>query len=244
MTPTLSVAIMAHPKREAMVADLLTRLDREVPVVWDQINDRHDTGARAMEAFDPACTHHLVIQDDALPCRDLIAGAERALTYVPEDAPVSLYTGRARPFGAEITKAVRRARKRDASWITMRGIYWGPAVILPVAYIPEMLAWFRSPEGCETSNYDRRMSVWWAQRQARVWYSRPSLVDHRGDESLVWKHTNPAKPRHAHEFAGEDTSALTIDFSGPVVDIPYSAAMDHAREAAANRARRRLERAL
>lgn len=64
MTPTLSVAIMAHPKREAMVADLLTRLDREVPVVWDQINDRHDTGARAMEAFDPACTHHLVIQDD------------------------------------------------------------------------------------------------------------------------------------------------------------------------------------
>lgn len=237
---TLSVAVMAHPKRADMVDDLLTRLDRPAEVVWDRVNDRHDTGARAMEAFNPDCTHHLVIQDDVLPCRDLIAGVEHALDSVPADAPVSFYTGRARPFGQEINRIVSKARNRNASWITMRGIYWGPAVCLPTVHIPDMLAWFRSTEGARVTNYDRRMSVWYGLNRAKVWYSRPSLVDHRGADSLVWNHTNGTKARRAHGFAGEDVSALDLDWSGPVVHLPYTQRMDHAREAQARKARRQM----
>lgn len=228
----ISVAVMAHPKRADMVDDLLARLDRPVEVVWDRVNDRHDTGARAMEAFNPACTHHLVIQDDVLPCRDLIAGAERALAHLPGDAPVSLYTGAVRPFNTEINRVVRQGRRENASWITMRGIYWGPAVCLPTKDIPEMLEWYRSAS--DVINYDRRMSVWYAQRQAVVWYSRPSLVDHRGEVSLAG---HPGRRRRAREFVGVDRSALEVDWSGSVVDLPYSEKMDDARQAAAAAAR-------
>jgi hypothetical protein len=68
MSVTLSVAIMAHPKRAALVDGILARLDRDdVPVIWDEQGSRWDTGRRAMLAYDPSCTHHVVIQDDIIP---------------------------------------------------------------------------------------------------------------------------------------------------------------------------------
>ena len=88
--PVLSVAVMAHPKRADLIPALCDSIDADVPVVWDERNDRWDTGRRALLAFDPAATHHLVVQDDALVCRDLVAGLQRALPHVPREAPVGL----------------------------------------------------------------------------------------------------------------------------------------------------------
>ena len=232
---TLSVAIMAHRDREAMVDDLLSRLDRDVPVVWDTINDRHDTGARAMGAFDPQATHHLVLQDDVLPCRDLIAGVERAMESVPKGCPASFYTGAVRPFKTEVDRAVNRARQRSISWVSMQGIYWGPAVVLPTADIPTMLRWYQTA-GSKVTNYDRRMSAWYSLRQTDVWYSRPSLVDHRGVLSLAG---HPGGNRHAHGFIGEDASALDITWGTRATTIPRTAAMDDARQQAAQIAKQR-----
>lgn len=221
MTPTLSVSVMAHPSRTEMVMELLGWLDRPAPVVWDRINDRHDTGIRSMEAFDPACTHHLVVQDDVLPCADLVAGAERALRHVPQDCPVSLYLGRVKPFGRAVENVTRRAH--DASWITMDGVYWGPAIIVPTSTIEAMSRWFRASK---VTNYDRRLSKWYQKQGLRCWYSWPSLVDHRGDESLVKGH---GPGRHAHRFLGE-TSALSVEWSGPVVHMDRTDQLDRRRQ--------------
>ena len=69
---TLSVSMMAHPKRAAQVEGILAQLDRkDVEVVWDERENRWDTGRRSMLAYDPRCSHHAVIQDDVLVCRDL-----------------------------------------------------------------------------------------------------------------------------------------------------------------------------
>lgn len=224
----LSCAVMAHPKREAMVDELLEQLDRPVPVVWDEINDRHDTGIRALTAYDPACTHHLVIQDDVVPCPDLLAGTEAALRWVPPDSPVSLYVGKVRPFGKAVSAAVASAD--DASWITMDGIYWGPAVVIPTNLIPALEEFYRASQ---VQNYDRRMSRWFERRGVRCWYTWPSLVDHRGDESLVRGH---GPGRHAHRHA--DRSALDIDWSGPVVEMKATARLDRNRQNRAQRAAR------
>ena len=120
MTVRLSAAVMAHPSREAMVAELVDALDRPVEVVWDEINDRHDTGLRALRAADRSCTHHLVIQDDVVPCRDLLAGAERALCAVPDGQPGSLYLGRVRPVAAAVARAV--SLYSGSAWIPMAGV--------------------------------------------------------------------------------------------------------------------------
>ena len=232
MTPVLSTAIMAHPRRADHVAGLVDQLDRPAVVVWDQINDRHDTGVRSLEAFDPAATHHLVVQDDAVVCRDLVAGVERALRWCPPDVPLCLYVGRVRPFRRQIDRLVAVAGD-SASWLTMRGIYWGVGIVVPTVDIPALSAWFRRSG---VQNYDRRVSTWYQQQHRTVWYPWPSLVDHRGDESLVPGH---GSGRYAHRFAGADRSALDLDWSGPVVDVDRSEQMDRARQMEAARARRR-----
>lgn len=227
---TVSVAVMAHPDRAEMVADLLDRLDRPVKVVWDERQDRHDTGIRAVEAFDPSCSHHLVIQDDVLPCRDLVAGVERALDHVPDLSPASFYLGRVQPFRRRVQQAVNLAD--DASWITMDGVYWGPAIAFPTASIEPMADWYKSKQARHVTNYDRRVSRWFEAGHWRCWYSWPSLVEHRGDASLV--RASKAE-RRAHRFLGADVSALSVDWSGPVVDVTNSAKLDRERQRRAAR---------
>lgn len=231
---TLSVAVMAHPKREPMVDELLGWLDRPATVVWDRINDRHDTGARAMEAFDPDCTHHLVVQDDVVPCQDLIAGAEQALDSVPDNTPASLYIGKVRPFRREVERAVHRAGDQ-ASWIVMQGIYWGPGIIVPTHMIEALLAWFRSPAGGKVENYDRRISTWFRHHGGNpgCWYTWPSLLDHRGAQSLV---RDSDAERNCHRFLGADVSAIGVDWGGEVVAMRGTENMDRTRQLAAKRA--------
>lgn len=221
---SLSVAVMAHPSRAEMVDRLLSELDRPAKVVWDEINDRHDTGIRALEAYDPSCTHHLVIQDDAQPCRDVLAGIEQAVAYVPDGCPASFYLGRVKPFRRAVQGVVDRAG--DASWIVMDGIYWGPAIVVPTGVVDDLAKWYRGPTGRGVTNYDRRVSVWFEKRKRRCWYSWPSLVDHRGDDSLVRGHT---AVRRAHRFIG-DRSALSVDWSGPVLDMQQTARLDRQRQ--------------
>ena len=123
----------------------------------------------------------------------------------------------------------------DASWVVMDGIYWGPAIVVPTETIPAMTAWFRSDEAQRIQNYDRRTSTWYERRKLRCWYSWPSLVEHRGDESLV----RVSKAiRHAHRFAGTD-SGLSMDWSGPVVDMARTHTMDRRRQETAARSTRR-----
>lgn len=224
MTVRLSAAIMAHPRRAGMVEGLLAALDWPVPVVWDERDDRHDTGIRAMEAHGPDATHHLVIQDDVQPSRDLLAGVQRALAHVPDGCPASFYVGRVKPFRRAVERVTRSAE--GASWIVMDGIYWGPAIAVPTNVIPDMARWWRGPLAANVTNYDRRVSEFFAHHgQARCWYSWPSLVDHRGNESLVQGHI---AERRAHRF--HDGSALDIDWAGDVVDMHRTAALDERRQ--------------
>lgn len=208
-----------------MVADLQDRLDRDVPVVWDQINDRHETGLRSLQAFDPACSHHLVVQDDAVVCRDLVAGVEESLGHVPDGAPMALYVGRVKPFRRHIEQTTERAGD-SASWLVMPGIYWGVGIVVPTVDLPELCAWYQT-DGERIENYDRRVSTWFQTQGRECFYTWPSLVDHRDDNSLVPGH---GAGRRAHRFIGSERSALDVDWSGSVVRVENAAAMDRARE--------------
>lgn len=211
--PRLSVAVMAHPARAAQVEELCARLDRRVRIVWDEKQDRWDTGRRSQLAFDPEATHHLVVQDDAVVPRDFIAGVERACGYIPQGAAMSLYLGAVRPHSARIARAVRVAG-HDVSWIVMRDLHWGVGVVLPTGIIQQLIR--DSDRRPNIAEYDRRMSRWLVGRQIEVWYTWPSLVDHRHGPSLVAH----GDRRHAHEFIGEDASALDVDLAKPALKVP------------------------
>lgn len=232
----LSVAVMAHPKRAEMVEDLLTRLDRPAEVVWDQVNDRHETGLRSLLAADPSATHHLVVQDDALPCEDLVAGAERALSHVPAGHPVSFYVGRVRPFRQAIERCVRAAGP-GTSWLRFAGPYWGPAIVVPTGDVEALADWWAGP-GSKIQNYDRRIARFYKRRGLDCFYSWPSLVDHRGDDSLAG-HGKGSRRRAHNAIVG---SALDVDWSGAVVELSDAAKLDARRQREADRAKLRRPR--
>jgi hypothetical protein len=211
---------MAHPKRKLMVKDLNENLlDRKLEPVWDRYNDRHETGKRSLEAFDPEATHHLVLQDDALPCPNLVAGIEHALRYMPENSPMVGYLGRVSPFAEHIEKLIRGHKP---SWIVMDGVYWGPCVVVPTAILPELIEFYSKQT---IQNYDRRISLFFESLRIQAWYPFPSLVQHRDSKSLA--HDTKGR-RCAHKFVGED--ALKMKWTGEVMELRGSRRLDAQRQ--------------
>lgn len=219
---------MAHPDRADLVADLLGRLDRPVPVHYDPEGPPKGNGDRiwrvaraAWQMADPGSDFHLLLQDDALPAPDLLAGLERALDHVPPDAVVSPYLGKGGAVGPRWERIAAEAERRGSSWVLSEKLCWGVAIILPTRLIPEMIE--RANMSAGTPD-DMRVAGWARRRQAEVWYTWPSLVDHRPVPSIT-KHR--AADRHAVQH--HHGSALAVDWSGPVTRDPMYVRMRGAR---------------
>jgi len=210
----LSVKIMAHKKRAHHIPELVERLGlTDADVIWDRRSDRWDTGRRAWEAIDQTADFGCVLQDDALVPLDFIAGMEKALTFLPEKALVSPYTGTRRPTASRVERAVNEARKAGVSWIRMPSLNWGVGIIAPTDIIDRMLPW------CDKQtypNYDRRIGRYAIDMLRLPTYCTwPSLVDHRDDASLV----GHGQGRKAHQFLGEEVSALSVKWDSTYVDL-------------------------
>jgi hypothetical protein len=215
----LSASIMAHPDRSALVAELRARLDRDVPVNWDSEGPASGNGDRVWrtarggwELADPTADFHVLIQDDAVPAPDFLAGLERALEHVPDDATVSPYLGQGGAAPHRWTRMGAEADRRGASFVVSTTLMWGVAICLPVRLIPEMVECANRMAGVPD---DMRVSGWTKRRHGEVWYPWPSLVDHRPVPSIT-KH-RAADRRAVRHHEG---SALELDWTGPVVRDP------------------------
>lgn len=206
----LGASLMAHQSRAHLVPELLDRTGIPAELVsWDRRSDRWDTGRRAFEmGIDSGTTHWMVLQDDAVVCRDLIPGLQVALDHVPTDAIACPYVGTRRPLTEKVTAAVNQADAVNASWIVLQTLNWGVAIIVPTATIGDMLTWC---DKLTIPNYDKRVGqYYWRVHNWPCWYTHPSLVDHRDVPSLA----GHGPDRRAHRFAGEDVSALDLPWDG------------------------------
>lgn len=201
--------IMAHRKREAWAEELSDQLG--FPVVWDRVNDRHETGLRCLQAgISSDATHHVVIQDDAIVCRDLIAGLEQAV-QTSDDRLVGLYVGNVRPHAATVGKKVDEAQRAGRSWVAMNGPMWGVGIVVPTVHLPALVAHYSKSR---EQNYDRRIERWATAAKVECWYTIPSLVEHRsGEENPSLVPGRPSLTRRARVFIGADASALDVDWS-------------------------------
>ncbi len=212
----LSTVIMAHPARKVEAEELREALDRDVPVQYDPVAEpsrdpmqRWRNGRAAFEQIDPSSDWAMIIQDDAVVCKDLIAGLESALDALGPDGIVSPYTGRGRPDQANVRRAFKCAKDKGHSWMCTKSLCWGVAIVVPTHTIPDMLKWC-SHSSKSKQAYDFRIGVYYRDvMKWRTWYTMPSLVDHRDEDSLVGNDGGP--PRIAHEFS--QGSALDIDWT-------------------------------
>lgn len=216
----LSQSIMGHPSRQKFI-DALTRRLPDAEVVLDRENDRWETGRRALLTHvDTGSDHALIVQDDAILCRNFVRSCEVVAEAAGTERPVALYTGKVRPHQFTVTPAVRHARLSGIPWLEMAGPWWGVAIILPTAHIPAIVEW--GDENASIRNYDRRISAWYERQGVMCWYTVPSLVDHRPvaeNPSLI---AGRDGNRRAHWFVGEEDSGLGIDWSKPPLRLGTS----------------------
>lgn len=212
----------AHPSRQALVDALLDRLGLGAEhVVWDRGNDSWATGARAWEAHDPDADWHLVIEDDAIVCRDLLVGLEQALDHVPTESVVSLYLGN-KTASREVANAAAAADSRICQWIRASTLVWGVAIAAPVVSIEPMLGWCHRQKRYPSRVYDTRIARYYAEvLNWPAYYTWPSLVDHGQEPSLL----GHGPGRQAIAFIGATASAAAIDWSRPAG--PRRAAFTH-----------------
>lgn len=153
----------------------------------------------------------MVVEDDAVPCRDFLAGVELALSARPFNA-ICFYSN---------TKAIEKARERGWSWVYAEGDFYNcQAFVLPRAWIAEFLGYadsdgFGSGQGFDPdSGTDIRVNRWLKAWGERVLLSAPSLVEHGqpGNSVLFGRH-GYLKKRTARWFIGPDASPLDIDWT-------------------------------
>lgn len=189
MNIRLSIAVMAHPAREQAAEQLA--LDIDARVTWDRHRDEWETGSRALAAYDPQATHHLVLQDDALPVAGFRAHAAAAIAQHP-DSLISFYLGKSRPphLQRRFTRATLAADEQHAAWISSDRLHHGVAIALPIADIDPLLEWCRIPN----LPYDERIGAWYRFARRPVLYTWPSLVDHADTDTLIPRH-HDGQPR-------------------------------------------------
>ena len=213
----VSVAVMAHPKRAVWAEALAEQL--QCQVVWDRRNNVWDTATRAWESHDPLATHHLVVQDDALLCSNLLA----ALPAIAEARPTSLISlmvsdPKFKPADLRRYQAALAAGER---WVPVwRGLP-GVALMLTVRDIPAMLK-FGHRDG--SPHDDVKIMSFYRSRQLPAWYTVPSLVQHR-DQSENPSLVSPDKgwrPRMSSSWVGPDFDAATLEWGVPSSVDPFA----------------------
>jgi hypothetical protein len=210
---------MAHPERAGDVHRLEHALDAPVGIHWDREGpasgnaDRVWRQARATwEMHDPAADWHVLIQDDAIVCADLLAGLSRALEYVPAEAVVSCYLGAGRHVPRRWEGLAARATEQGAAWVRAEKLMWGVCIAVPVPMISGMLEWCDTRGGIPD---DMRVAGYFARSGLDTWYTWPSLVDHAEILSLT-KHRAPGRVARKHHKG----SALDVNWAGPVMTDP------------------------
>jgi hypothetical protein len=208
----ISISIMAHPKRKHMIEHICHRLGYEPPISWESGGGRWETGKSAWMMHDKNATHHLVLQDDSLPCLDLPQTVERVVEIVP-DKPISLFARSKKYYN----NFIELARRKKASFMVLGRLNWGVAVLLPTKDIVPMIDY--ADRECRLPNYDMRIALYYLSLGILTYYTMPSLVGHRTNGgSLVWKTFEKQQHnRYARYFIGSAKSGLTIKWNDKTV---------------------------
>lgn len=126
---------------------------------------------KAMKAYKPGCTHHLVLEEDAIPCKQFKEKITEAILSTPNSI-ISLYAGRGQKSG------VRWARKNNYTWFKVKYGCSGLAVIFPLKTLINFLMWENQICPPDMPYEDSRLWGYLYERDEYVLNTVPSLVEH------------------------------------------------------------------
>lgn len=161
---------------------------------------------RCLRSIPEQATHAVVIQDDAIVCRNFVAAVERIADAVPEH-PVCLF------IPAKIMRSERvalRALKAGQRFVQLLPHDFLPVVatLWPRAKAEHLLAWAQTAKlpGMPNPRSDDAVAGHWMRTQKQAVYATlPSLVEHPDD-------VEPVKGGHHRARAGADRSRSALSF--------------------------------
>jgi hypothetical protein len=204
---------MAHPRRKAWAEELSGQTG--LPIVWDRINTVWDTAKRAwrhgLAQADDSTRHVVVIQDDAIPCLDLIPTLQVISGLYPME-----------PFCLTVIDYRLHGAKRDYESTLQAGApFWysnaavsAVGLMLPVRDVETMIA---HGDGFKVIHDDLKVRSFYKQQGRKLMFPIPSLLQHRNvDESpsLVPGNDGRWSDRSSSTFIGEQVSGLSVNWSG------------------------------
>jgi hypothetical protein len=204
----LSGAIMTHPARLAHAHALRDRHpELDLRVVVDPAPEQGPCAMRtarlAWQAADPTATHHLLLQDDAVPCASFAAELRRAIEARPT-AVVSLHS----EWGCGTSYAVRLAALAGSPWADVVDDYVPTlGVVLPTRLAAE----FGRFTGYDGPHDDVALRRYLATVGIDAHVTVPNLVDDAPLPSVA-----------GHDYRGADHAACwrrevgDIDWTVPV----------------------------
>lgn len=234
----LTTAIMTVSERLTEARALQSRLNADLPdgVAPVQVSVDEDRqgcwfGCKQAWKLGGAAPHHLVLQDDVLPCADFLAAVAHITEMV--HGPVTYFS---RDTGIE------EARTAGHHWCREKSV-WGQAISMPVAIAHDMIDWVHAVEaGFETPRLKRirDMKTWWNPKGGPSGWddtriadyfdemrlpclaTAPSLVEHRVDELESVVGTAAAvfgQKRVARWFIGAEARALELDWTKGLTEV-------------------------
>lgn len=173
---------MAHPKRKEYVEYLLSVLG-DVPVIWDQKNCVWDTRRRCLEQhIEAGAKWSLTLQDDSLLTQDFLKKAEAFMAQ--HDRPRRRVYSFNFYFWSRDGGLTHYAKRRG--YYRKAGMKSGVAVCLATELIPDLLKMWEGTDRLIRHD-DSRIGIFLKKRKLRTMYPCPSLVQHRDEQSLIYK---------------------------------------------------------
>jgi len=206
----MMVCIQHHPSRVRHLKLLLTFLDKEKADSYLVIEDIVSSVSGMKKCFSKIedHSHLMVIQDDVLPCKDLVATARELIKLRPSNF-ISLFS--AYDVTTEALRAGRHWGVLDRAW----GL---PCYIIPAKLVSQYLD-FDVLVKDDIIADDVRMSMFLEYVNKPVYVTAPSLVEHLAFTSTTLSESgkvsveNGLKFRVAKNYIGFEKSGLSIDWS-------------------------------
>jgi hypothetical protein len=192
----LSVSIMAHPSREKHF-DYLKRELGSVPFAIDDGRGLWENCKHAWQLHNPEAQYHIVIQDDAIICKDFRKRADEILK--DDRYAYNFY------YGHRVRQSfiARNAEGLKNGFLIDAVPHWGLAICLPVKLIDGMI---RFADKLKVKQDDERIAQFLKSNGTKIYFPIPSLIEHRW-----WEHSlvgNVGNSRRALKFIDGDVEFM------------------------------------
>ncbi len=187
-----TATVMAHPTRKASAENLARELEGLAPRIAYDPHPTHApsalrTAAVAWSQADPSmATHHLVIQDDARPCRRFIEHLRDVVAKM-SDRPIYLFN----EWGTQTAQVCRIAACTGSSFATPAEVVGPLAVVLPSKLALGFSQTLLKEDGSDLpdNNDSIVLDRYLRQQGARPLICIPNIVEHDSPYiPSIWPH--------------------------------------------------------